>query len=305
MLGHESPAWSRPYLHADLELEQRALDRTAPPPDGRYTPSAKLVTVTVGSNDIGFASVLTYCLLHALTRLSAAASTCESNYNTNNSSNLYTTIDNLEPKLVDAYEAMKSAAPDAKIVAVTYPLLFQPGAACLGLTVPDVNFLNNVGEYLDNTIISASQAAGINVMDERYAFLGHQLCSSSDDPWVYSPPSPFPSGDEVTDTSSWFHPNAEGQGQMATDLAAYWSALQSGTAAPTIWPQSVNPNPPTGWLSPNLPYGIPTTAQANAMLAALPQINGYNTTTYSSSSFTWPATRTAVTRAIGCCRPRP
>ena len=40
LLGHESPASTRPYLHADLELKQRALDRTAPPhtSPGRYTP---------------------------------------------------------------------------------------------------------------------------------------------------------------------------------------------------------------------------------------------------------------------------
>ena len=31
LLGHESPARTRPYLQADLELKQRALDRTAPP----------------------------------------------------------------------------------------------------------------------------------------------------------------------------------------------------------------------------------------------------------------------------------
>ena len=40
-LGHESPRSTRPYLHADLQLKQRALDRTAPPQttSGRYTPT--------------------------------------------------------------------------------------------------------------------------------------------------------------------------------------------------------------------------------------------------------------------------
>jgi lysophospholipase L1-like esterase len=257
------------------------------PQISQMTPNSKLVTVTIGGNDIGFASVLTYCLFNP--------TTCESNYNTNNSTNLYTVIDtDLEPDLVDAYEAIQQKAPDAKIVAVTYPLLFQPGTACLGLTVPDVNFLNNVGEYLDNAIISASQAAGIDVMDERYAFLGHQLCSPGSDPWIFAPPSPFPAGDSVLDTTAWFHPNADGQKQIATDLAAYWTALQAGTA-PTIWPQSVNQNPPTGWQSPNLPYGIPTTEQADQMLAALPTINAYNTTTYNASSFGFPSTRNSCT----------
>ncbi|WP_125617097.1 tyrosine-type recombinase/integrase [Specibacter cremeus] len=40
-LGHESPASTRPYLHADLQIKQRALDRTAGPhtTPGRFTPS--------------------------------------------------------------------------------------------------------------------------------------------------------------------------------------------------------------------------------------------------------------------------
>lgn len=44
-LGHESPASSRPYEHADLELKQRALDRTAAPHTrrGRYIPPDKLL----------------------------------------------------------------------------------------------------------------------------------------------------------------------------------------------------------------------------------------------------------------------
>lgn len=45
-LGHESPESTRPYLHADLDLKQRALDRTAPPDTapGRYTPPDTLLT---------------------------------------------------------------------------------------------------------------------------------------------------------------------------------------------------------------------------------------------------------------------
>ena len=44
-LGHESPDSTRPYLHADLQLKQRALDRTAPPQTapGRYVPPDALL----------------------------------------------------------------------------------------------------------------------------------------------------------------------------------------------------------------------------------------------------------------------
>ena len=44
-LGHESADSTRAYLHADLQLKQRALDRTAPPRTrrGRYRPPDKLL----------------------------------------------------------------------------------------------------------------------------------------------------------------------------------------------------------------------------------------------------------------------
>lgn len=45
-LGHESPESTRPYLHADLQLKQSALDRTSSPDTapGRYTPPDALLT---------------------------------------------------------------------------------------------------------------------------------------------------------------------------------------------------------------------------------------------------------------------
>ena len=44
-LGHSSPAATRRYLHADLGLKQRALERTAPPRTrpGRYAPTDKVL----------------------------------------------------------------------------------------------------------------------------------------------------------------------------------------------------------------------------------------------------------------------
>ena len=44
-LGHESPESTRPYLHADLQLKQNALDRTSPPDTtpGRYSPPDTLL----------------------------------------------------------------------------------------------------------------------------------------------------------------------------------------------------------------------------------------------------------------------
>jgi integrase/recombinase XerD len=44
-LGHESPRSTQPYLHADLELKERALARTTPAntKPSRYRPPDKLL----------------------------------------------------------------------------------------------------------------------------------------------------------------------------------------------------------------------------------------------------------------------
>ena len=44
-LGHESIAATQAYLHADLSMKERALDRTAQPGTelGRYTPPDRLL----------------------------------------------------------------------------------------------------------------------------------------------------------------------------------------------------------------------------------------------------------------------
>jgi integrase/recombinase XerD len=46
-LGHESTASTQPYLHADLDMKQRALNRITPPtaPTAqRYRPNDQLLT---------------------------------------------------------------------------------------------------------------------------------------------------------------------------------------------------------------------------------------------------------------------
>jgi hypothetical protein len=44
-LGHEQESTIRGYLHGDLRLKQRAIDRTAPPntPPGRYRATDSLI----------------------------------------------------------------------------------------------------------------------------------------------------------------------------------------------------------------------------------------------------------------------
>jgi hypothetical protein len=125
-------------------------------------------------------------------------------------------------------------------------------------------------------------------MDERYAFLGHELCSPGTS-YVYSLPSDWNTGDPTLDSSAWFHPNVLGQTQIATDLADYWQELQN--------PTTTQP-PATGWQPPaqSLPIGIPTTSQAKTMLASLATVSAYPTAVYDPTGTGWVTLNGCSTR---------
>jgi hypothetical protein len=164
--------------------------------------NTNIITVTVGGNDAGFGSVLTRCLTPGLS--------CEDFYNQDDANNEDNVIDALRPGLITAYTQIRQRAPGARVVAVTYPSIFKPATTCpniggLGsnMSTTDVEWLIGVGHHLDDVIIDAARAAGIEVLDERYAFLDHELCTNR--PWVYSLPIPWISGTQVTDAKAWFH----------------------------------------------------------------------------------------------------
>jgi hypothetical protein len=217
----------------------------------QVNPNSSLVTVTIGGNDAGFASVLTRCL-------NPLTGSCEDYYNQDDDNNEDNVIDALEPKLAAAYTAIRNKAPNARVVAMTYPNLFKPLSTCDGVlnaSFSDMQWLIGETGQLDNVIVRAAHDAGIDVLDERYAFVGHEVCSS--DPWVYSLPGPLPSGTGVTDSNAWFHPTQEGHLALENDLSAHLGQSQTTQLRPYAWTETVQ-----------LP-GLPTTAQAQQMLADL------------------------------------
>lgn len=207
-------------------------------------PNAELVTVSIGGNDAGFADVITRCLTPGLD--------CAPFYTADDSNDLWARIDALGPRLTRIYQEIRTRAPSAQVIAVTYPNIFAPGRTCLdiaNLSTNDVDWLISTAYYLDNTIENAAQAAGVRVLDERYAFVGHELCTAQ--PWVNSLPIPWPGGTRVLDSSSWFHPTNAGYARMAADLAKVAGRIQPA------------------WTPVKLPPAVPTPTEARDLLAAL------------------------------------
>jgi len=135
----------------------------------QYQP--KVITMSIGGNNVGFSSVLVSCL---------EPGTCYGNYE--DRQELLQEIDGWFPKLVGTYQQVKNAgAPDARIYIMGYPQLAKTGGDCgdnVHLDAQEVEFSNQLISYLDSVIKAAAVKAGVGYVDTQSAFDGHRLCEA-------------------------------------------------------------------------------------------------------------------------------
>jgi lysophospholipase L1-like esterase len=148
-----------------------------------------LVTMTIGGNDIGFASLIYQC---TLSDCSAALDSTRA-----------TLEPTLGPALDHVYTAVKSrAAPGATIVALGYPRVFS-GVRCVGsfgLSSAEETKANQLSDALDALIAKHALADGVVYKSAIAQFTGHAVCSSS--PWLNAL--------NLFNTGESYHPNRNG-----------------------------------------------------------------------------------------------
>lgn len=133
--------------------------------------NATLVTVTVGGNDAGFSDVIQTCTL-------GSDSDCVNRVNT-----AKTYVNNTLPALLtNTYNAIKAKAPGAQLVVLSYPRFYTvPGSCWVGLSDTKRTAINSGADTLASVIQSRAASVGATFVDVRSAFVGHNICSSSDD----------------------------------------------------------------------------------------------------------------------------
>jgi lysophospholipase L1-like esterase len=151
-----------------------------------------LVSITIGGNDVGFASVMETCVLGSTQTCVNAVSNAE---------NLART--QLPGELNNAYNAITAHAPNARVVVLGYPELYDlsRSSGCIGLSTTDRTALNQGADVLDSVIQQAAAQHGFAFVSALPYFSGHLICDSS--PWLHSTDWFF-----LTDS---YHPNASGQ----------------------------------------------------------------------------------------------
>ncbi|MFF3502818.1 SGNH/GDSL hydrolase family protein [Streptomyces sp. NPDC003247] len=149
-----------------------------------------LVSLTVGGNDAGFADVMTTCV-------TSSDSTCVSRINT---ARAY--VDSTLPGQLDSvYSAIRSKAPNARVVVIGYPRFYKLGTTCVGLSETKRSAINAASDQLNTAIAARAAAHGFVFGDVRTTFSGHEICSGSS--WLHSV--------NWLDIGESYHPTASGQ----------------------------------------------------------------------------------------------
>ncbi len=176
--------------------------------------STAYVTISVGGNDAGFASVLTTCAQPAWL------------------SNCYGAIDRaqsyirntLPGSLSTLYASIRSRAPQAKVTVVGYPRIFN-GEDCNLFTwfsPTEEKRLNETADLMNATLAARASAAGFSFADPTSRFVGHAVCDSPE--WLNGLSNPI---------SESYHPNKTGQSSGYTPAVSPFvtGSTVSATAA--------------------------------------------------------------------------
>jgi lysophospholipase L1-like esterase len=157
---------------------------------GSLSAATTHVTLSAGGNDAGFTQVIQQCAR-------PWPYTCWGDINNANSF-----ITNTLPGLLDnLYNRIRALAPNARVVIVGYPRLFnESNCQSLARISPgEQTAMNDTADLLATTIQAQAAAHGFAFVDPRTAFAGHAICDSVE--WINGLSSP---------TMESYHPNRSG-----------------------------------------------------------------------------------------------
>ncbi len=175
--------------------------------------SAQLVTVTVGGDDLHFVPVLFTCV--------TIPDWCSADSPVPAVRDLRANITHLASALSATYRQIRTLAPLARIVVVTYPRLVPVPQAltrailargCAGLRGGALLYLSRAETALNNVIATAARASGFTLANPNAgagSFAsggGHSLCS----------PRPWFNSLDLRHPRYSFHPNVAGQRALAS-----------------------------------------------------------------------------------------
>ncbi|MGK5533629.1 SGNH/GDSL hydrolase family protein [Streptomyces sp. URMC 129] len=176
------------------------------------TPDTDLVTLSIGGNDIGFASIALTCGSRGL--FDPLGHPCQDYYNEHGTDQLADTIALTAPLIDDVLAGIAERAPDAEVVVAGYLRLLPPEGGCwplMPIAAGDVRYITGVQEQLNAMIGERAEAAGATFVNPGEA-TGHDACQLPWNRWVDGL-FPLANGTPV-------HPTAAGQRHVTELITA-------------------------------------------------------------------------------------
>jgi lysophospholipase L1-like esterase len=155
------------------------------------TGATTLVSITVGGNDVGFATIMQTCVLQGTSACVAAVNAAEAKANSA-----------LAGLLGGTYSRIRSAAPNAHVVVLGYPVFYDLSKSlCIGLSGTSRSKIDEGINLVDGIIAATAGSYGFSYGDVRSTFGSHEICDSSS--WLHSL--------NFLDLTESYHPTAAGQ----------------------------------------------------------------------------------------------
>ncbi|MGA5086833.1 ricin-type beta-trefoil lectin domain protein [Streptomyces pseudogriseolus] len=181
---------------------------TRPPQIQAVTPDTRLVTITIGGNDVNYLGSI-----NAYSCQASGGSGCPAV----DRDAIERTFPELPGRIADIVRAVHAVAPQARVHLVTYFTLLPDSGTCAvaPLTDEQAAYERSIAARLAAATADAATATGATLVDLAGASRGHDACSA--DPWVesYRP----------AQGRSTYHPNEAG---MRAAAGLVRSALASG-----------------------------------------------------------------------------
>jgi lysophospholipase L1-like esterase len=197
---------------ASMAHAQTILARTVAPQFAALSPADTVVTVQIGGNDIGFASIVATCAILSVTDRSG--SPCARHYRSGGTDRLARATARAAPEVAAVLQGIHRRAPHARVLLVGYPdILPTSGPGCwpkVPVASGDVGYLRGVEVGL-NRMLTAQAARYRATYVNTYAdSTGHDACKGAGVNWV--------EGLVPTSVALSFHPNKAGERAMARQV---------------------------------------------------------------------------------------
>ena len=158
-------------------------DGPNPPQFNRLDANTRVVSLTIGGNDIGFSEIAQNCVT-----LNPFGSPCRKRYVVNGVDTVSQRITATAPLLDAVMDGIRARSPLARVFVTNYPAIFpETGFGCfpqMPIAFNDVGYLRAKQRELNAMIAAQAAGNGARLVDWAAASIGRDACKSSSVRWV-------------------------------------------------------------------------------------------------------------------------